>query len=117
MTLRESDLNQFHGTEKWYRHPLFRAYTYTDGVQYVAQHGGAVWLVTDIFAYQSEEAIKGQPFQVWTLKVSDDHTGVLTCEDGNKNVLFTHHLNFTDFPLPEITFWLTDNVLMLPSEY
>ncbi len=117
MTLKKSDLNNFYGTEKWYRHPLFRKFTYTDGVQYVAEHGGAVWLVTDIFAYQGEEKIKDQPFQVWILKVSEDQTGVLIAEDGNKKKIFRHELHFTDFPLDEITLWFTDNVLMLPTEY
>ena len=78
MTLKKSDLNNFYGTEKWYRHPLFSKFTYTDGVQYVADHGGAVWLVTDIYAYQNQEEIKDQPFQVWTLKVNEDQTGVLS---------------------------------------
>ena len=38
-------------------------------------------------------------------------------EDGNGNTVLTHHLPFTDFPLPEFTFWLTNHVLLLPGEY
>jgi uncharacterized protein DUF6876 len=29
--LSENDLDQFTGTEHWYRHPLVRSLTYTDG--------------------------------------------------------------------------------------
>jgi hypothetical protein len=40
-TLNEDDLAYFTGTTQWYRHPLVRSVLYTDGVQYVAQAGGA----------------------------------------------------------------------------
>jgi hypothetical protein len=44
-------------------------------------------------------------------------TGILTCEDGNGNKVFEKALEFTDFPLPEITLWFTDDTILLPSEY
>jgi hypothetical protein len=40
-TLTQDALHQFTGSEHWYRHPLVRTVTYTDGVQYVAENGGA----------------------------------------------------------------------------
>jgi hypothetical protein len=46
-----------------------------------------------------------------------DHTATLTCEDGNGNVVFPKAIPYTDFPLEEITFYFTDNVILLPSEY
>ena len=45
------------------------------------------------------------------------HTGILTCEDGNTNKVFEKALEFTDFPLPEITLWFANNTIFLPSEY
>ena len=40
-TLSKSDLTQFTGSENWYRHGINRNVLYTEGVQYVAEHGGA----------------------------------------------------------------------------
>jgi hypothetical protein len=52
------------------------------------------------------------------LKVDlEKHTGVLTCDDGNGNIVYTEKVPFTDFPLPEITIWYTNRTLLLPSEY
>jgi hypothetical protein len=31
--------------------------------------------------------------------------------------VFEKALEFTDFSLPEITLWFTDNTILLPSEY
>lgn len=115
-TLTTSDLHQFCGSETWYSHPFNRKITFTDGVKYVADHGGAYWLIDDIVIFQEIPAVKVEQFQVWTLKVRD-RSGVLTCEDGNLNPVFKQEIDFTDFPLPEITFWFTNNVLFLPSEY
>lgn len=116
-TLTKAALQHFTGTENWYRHGLFRQFTYTDGVQYVAEHGGAYWLLEAIFSWQSEASVKAEPFQVWTLTVNEDQTANLEATDGNRKKLAQQHFDFTDFPLPKIRFYLTDNVLLLPSEY
>jgi hypothetical protein len=47
-TLTKADLAQFTGSEHWYRHQMVRDVLYTDGVQYVAQRGGAYWLINEI---------------------------------------------------------------------
>ena len=44
----ESDLDQFTGSENWYRHGLNRNVTFTDGAKYVADEGGAYWLLDAI---------------------------------------------------------------------
>jgi hypothetical protein len=117
MTLTENDLRQFSGTEHWYRHSLVRNVLYTDGAKHVADEGGAYWLLDEIaFAQQFETAVIPEPFQVWKLTVTDD-SGELTCEDGNHNRVFAKRIPYTDFPLPEITLWFTDNTILLPSEY
>ena len=116
MTLQTNNLLQFTGTEQWYYHPLFKKYRYTDGVRYVAQEGGAYWLIEAIFSWQLKSEVKAEPFQSWTLTVKDNRA-VLTATDGNNNLIAKQEIEFTDFPLPEIKFYLTDNVLLLPSEY
>lgn len=46
-----------------------------------------------------------------------NNKAVLLCEDGNDNFVTKQEIEFTDFPLEEISFYFTDNVLLLPSEY
>lgn len=117
-TLREQDLQQFTGTEVWHRHPLFRRYLYTDGVQYVAEQGGAHWLIDKIFAEQYENInLPEQEFQVWILELLETGGANLTCHDGDYNWQHEEKINFTDFPLKKITLYFTGGVLLLPSEY
>jgi len=51
-TLSKSDLAQFTGSENWYRHGINRNVLYTDGVQHVAERGGAFWLLDEIAIIQ-----------------------------------------------------------------
>ena len=116
--LTKADLRQFIGTEHWYRHWAVRHILYTDGAKYVADTAGAYWLLDEIaFAQQGNKQVAAQAFQLWKLTVRPDHTATLTCEDGNYKVIFTKPLEYTDFPLDEIKFYFTDNVILLPSEY
>ncbi len=115
--LTESDLNQFTGTETWFRHGINRDVLYTDGAQFVAEHGGAYWLLDAIaIAQQFDKRVAAEPFQVWTLKVCDDRSATLTCSDGDDNIVYTQEIKFTDFPLAEIRLWLAGGVIYLPSE-
>jgi hypothetical protein len=117
-TLTQDDLRQFTGSEHWYRHGLNRNVVYTDGAQYVAETGGAYWLLDEIALTQlSESRVSREEFQRWKLTVKPDHTATLVCEDGNCNPVYSKHIEFTDFPLPEISFYFTDKTILLPSEY
>lgn len=116
-SLRKSDLAQFTGTETWYRHALMRSILFTEGAKYVADKAGAYWLLDEIAIAQVESSVSAEPFQVWKLQVRTNQTATLTCEDGNYNVILTKEVSFTDFPLDEITFFFTDKVILLPSEY
>ena len=116
--LTESDLSQFTGSENWYRHGINCNVVFTDGAKYVADEGGAHWLLDAIAICQRyEERVAAEPFQVWKLVVRADNTATLTCEDGNDNVVYTQQLKFTDFPREEITLWFANNVIYLPSEH
>lgn len=73
-------LRTFTGTVNWYRHQLFRQFTYTDGIQFLATEAECYWLIDRIFALQYEQlAVKTEPFQVWELTVGPDQTATLTC--------------------------------------
>ena len=117
--LRAEDLRNFCGTETWFRHSLYRKYLYTEGVQYVAETGGAYWLIDKIFDCQSCVSIlQNQEFCVWTLKLNEQGEGArLTCTDGNEQELYAENIIFTDFPLTQIRFYFQNNVLLLTSEY
>lgn len=116
--LTEADLYQFTGSEHWYRHGINRKILFTDGAKYVADEGGAHWLLDAIAISQLyEKPVARTPFQVWRLIVRPDHTATLTCEDGNGNIVYTQQLEFTDFPRDEITLWFTNNTIYLPSEH
>jgi hypothetical protein len=117
-TLSKADLLQFTGSEHWYRHALNRKVLFTDGAKYVADTGGAYWLLDAIAITQRhDERVAAEPFQVWKLKVSANCTATLTCEDGNGNAVYSQVLEYTDFPLPEITLYFQNNTIFLPSEY
>jgi len=117
--LCEQDLNQFTGSENWYRYSVFQPFTYTDGVQYVAEKGGAYWLLDKIFACQScVPGLAKEPMCFWELTLNKEGQGArLVCTDGNCNQLYAENILFTDFPLKKIKFYFQNNVLFLPSEY
>lgn len=116
--LNQADLYQFTGTTCWYRHPLMRKVLYTEGVQYVAEHGQAHWLLDEIVVAQLlEPKVAAEEFQLWKLSVEHDQSAVLSCEDGNLNTIYQKALDFTDFPLAQIKLYFTNNVILLPSEY
>lgn len=117
-TLTTADLKQFTGSEQWYRHALVRDVLFTDGAKYVADAGGAYWLLDEIaLAQRYEKSVSGEEFQLWKLAVKADQTATLTCDDGNGNIVFSKLIEFTDFPLPEISFYCTNKTILLPSEY
>jgi len=116
--LTKADLAQFTGTETWYRHAINRKVLYTEGAQFVAERGGAYWLLDEIAIIQpSNKAVAAEEFQVWKLKVRADGRAILTCKGANENIVFRKPIPYTDFPLDEITLWFANNTIYLPSEH
>ena len=116
--LTEADLQQFTGSAQWYRHGIVHSILYTDGAKYVADHGGAYWLLDEIaFAQRGEKAVAAEEFQVWTLTVNADRTARLVCDDGNGNTVFEKPIPYTDFPLGKIDLYFANNTIYLPSEH
>lgn len=129
--LIESDLYQFSGTEHWYRH--MTGVLYTDGIKYMAEKGGAYWLIDEIALAQRDKKIKNNPrlkeFQLWELQVRTQQGGncaTLTCkEDSNVAPAYRKNIPFTDFPLKEIKIYVEQGsidgenlalIMMLPNE-
>jgi hypothetical protein len=116
--LTKGDLRQFTGSEHWYRHGLVRSVVFTDGAKYVADKGGAYWLLDEIaIAQRGEQQVAAEAFQLWTLTVRPNRTATLTCENGNCVAVFRKELDYTDFPLDSVQLYFTDNTILLPSEY
>ena len=111
----ESALAQFYGTNEWHRWSVLFPYTLTDGAKFVADECQAYWLMDAIASWQASK-LRGQPFQVWNLVVGD-RSAVLICDNGNGKELCRQKIPYTDFPLPEITLYFIDGVILLPSEY
>lgn len=129
--LTHSDLSQFYGTQNYYLHWLKR-FVYTDGVKYLADEGGAHWLLDAIASHQSRQLLSDhqlKEIQFWELQVGSDKSAVLRCLRDIDNVALTQEIGFTDFPLDLIKLYLVrgcigdssslaiTRVLMLPSEY
>lgn len=112
------NLGGYTGSRRRYRHSLNYKVGYTDGVKYVAETAEAYWLIDTIALLQEyDRAVKSEPFQVWILKVTDKGGAILSCDDGNKNVVYTKSIASTDFPKQGIKFYFVRDTLMLPTEY
>ncbi|MGF1620898.1 MAG: DUF6876 family protein [Rhodomicrobiaceae bacterium] len=117
-SLTKDDLRHFTGSETWYRHALARDILYTDGAQYVAEQGGAYWLLDEIALLQKyQPEIAAEAFQLWKLQVKEDRSATLSCQNGDCASIFEKRIEFTDFPLEEITFYVINKTILLPSEY
>lgn len=112
------------GTERYIRCNLWEYLVFTDGVDHLRQDADAFWLVDAIASYRIKDE-----FQAWTLTVNlETKIGNLICTDGNGKELARRNIEYTNFPLSEITFfveqggygsednWTECLVLMLPSE-
>ncbi len=110
-----SELAIFTGTHHWYPHHLVNAMTYTDGIKYFTDRTGSFWLI-DLVATELFPLLAQQPLLVVTVK-----SGLNSCEiivtDGNDNQVAKKQLSFTTIPTGTWKFYLTDDVLLLPSEY
>ena len=115
-TTNKLDLSQFTGTEAYHRTFLFNGdLVHTDGVQYFADTAGCYWLL-DIIATEIFPLTEHEPFLSIQFAV-EDGIGDICVEDGDCKVLKQKHIAHTDCPDGLYKFFLTDNVLMLTSEY
>jgi hypothetical protein len=111
-----AELNYFTGDLERYRH-WTRSLIYTPGIQHLAERAGAYWLIDLISSWQMTPAVAHEDFQIWKLVVRTDRAATATATGDGQKALASQDIPFTDFPLEEITVWLIDGTLMLPSEY
>ena len=110
------NLSQFTGTEAYHRTFMFNPdLVHTDGVQYFAETAGCYWFL-DIVATDIYRLTEHEPFLSIVLQVKNGSANIFI-ENGDCDVLETRTIEHTDCPDGEYKFFLTDNVLMLTSEY
>ncbi len=109
-------LAQFTGTEHYFPHAISRM-KYTDGVQFFAENagGGAYWFL-DIVGTELMEIHATEPFVSIKLLAINSQADI-AATDGNDTQLFHRHIEFTDCPDGEWTFYLIDGILLLTGEY
>lgn len=108
------ELERFTGTENVYKNPLHPV-LYTDGIRYMAQKAGAYWLI-DLIGFEISKLQRIEPFIAIHL-IIENRSAVIKATDGNQETLYFKSIRHTDFPEGVYLFFLTDNVLMLPTEY
>lgn len=119
--LTTENLSNFWGSASFFRSWMSRSLIYTEGVEFINQNG-AGWLVDAVLSHVLHTPkVAREDFILATLKVNlEKHSAVLTFDDGNGNVLAKQMIEYTDFPLPEISFYVENNgegkTMMLPSE-
>lgn len=114
----EQNLRSFTGTEFWHQHWLAREMLYTDGVEYFAEsagRSGAYWFL-DIIATEVFPLLKKEPFLCIKVVVTTSDCRIYA-DDGNDNLVWSRCIEYTDLQEGEWKFYLTDSVLLLPSEY
>lgn len=108
-------LSNYYGTQNYYKHPFSATMTYTDGVRAFAELAGAYWLL-DIMATEVAPLLKTEDFLSIELIVANSK-GKLFVDDGNSAILFSKTIEYTNCPTGSWNFFMTNDVLMLPSEY
>ena len=110
-----NELDNFTGTESYFRHGLNRNFLYTEGAQYFAEQAGAYWFL-DIMATEVAELQGDNPFISVEMTVKDQ-AALITATDGDETTIWDRRISFTDCPDGTYKFFLIDNVFLLRSEY
>jgi hypothetical protein len=124
MTITREDLDQYLERGQLHRRGPMSGVVYTDGVKYLADEADANWLIDEIALAQRRPKVSGEHFQAWKLKVEPSQQALLVCrrpappdEDGGDDVVYKKRIDFTDFPLDEVSLYCVEGTLMLPNEY
>ena len=104
------------GTTCWFRHWTGRL-VYTEGVQFLAEKASAYWLIDLVAPWCPHPSLRDEDFVFWKLRVNPDRSATVIADDGNGRELARQDIPWTDVPLDEVSLYLTDNTLLLPSEY
>jgi hypothetical protein len=129
-TLTYKNLRQFTGDVIRYRHAFNHQVVYTPGIKYVAEEGGAYWLIDAIATHLNSPDFKkagARDYRVrsmhfWNLTVRPDNIAILQARADSPDPPFIEQaIPFSDFPMSEIDIWAAFDgqhwTLYLPSEH
>lgn len=114
----KDELKQFIGTIHLYKIPPSKVMI-TDGVLYFADKAKAFWLLSDIAAvkYKNKKVCE-EDFIVIKTEPEGDNGLSVTYEDGDCNILYKQHYDYTDLPDDKrFELWMEGTVILLPSEH
>lgn len=115
-------LDGFHGSDIFYKNPLFRQCEYTEGVKAMAEQAGAYWLIDAIFSYEPRLTRSGDWFFAVRLENRGDDW-LLQIGDNESPFKIQQVIEFSDFPVDSFKLFIDWDgfkekwVLMLPGEY
>jgi hypothetical protein len=93
----------------------------TDGVVAASEEFKCYWFIDVILSYQFRKVIRSQSLQVWKIQRLHKNKFIATCFGadfrGEEICLIKQEIPFSDFPHDNLTYWLRDGVILLPSEY
>jgi hypothetical protein len=119
-----NDLNQFSGSEQFFKHGVNRRLIYTEGVRYLAEQARCYWLIDEIACLLLPLLLKKYNDTFYSIQLlANDSSAVITIDDGNGNIHINHKINWTDFPVSgePVKFFLCESdkyyCLMLRNEY
>ena len=107
-TLTHEQLSRFNGDVIRYRQLVNPTVIYTPGVKFLADRGGAYWLIDVIASYLTPAVIdeaarrdrRIRYLHFWRLDVADDNSALVTARaDTGYRPFVTQQIPFTDFPL------------------
>jgi len=101
-----------HGTESYWQHPL--GFLYTDGVQQFCLDQDAFWTLDVIGSYMP--TLRRYAFMLILFEVAGTRCVFHAREDDDMDDVIRQDIQFTDLSLSAKMF-LTDGVLLFPSEY
>ena len=90
---------------------------FTDSGKYVTDTAGPYWLLDIIcIANVYGAKVRAEEFQLWTLSVRDNATGIVICDDRYGRIVYEQAFNFTDFSEPGIRLYFCNGTILLSSE-
>jgi len=118
------DFTAFTGSLNQYSHklPMTPELRLTDGTKAFAERMGAYWFM-DIIATEFLPLLSEEDYIIFIqVTVDDTNSAVIVGTDGDKGdgpkILHTRVIEYTDLPPNSgFKFYLSDGLLMLPSEY
>jgi hypothetical protein len=111
------ELEQNYCSEEYHKIP-FSNLIYTDGINDLINKCCCWWLISDTAILINNTPKLRKDFLILSIKVNEDNTAEVTLkEDSNTEPIYKKVYAYTDFPLKEFEFYITDEVILLKSEY